>query len=134
MPVQVFVYGTLKRGLKNYPAMEGAGVSSVQKAYLKGFALYHVPNFERPYPYPCLTPGRGMVMGELHTLGASELEPQDALMVLDHLELVGLEYRRVKTWVMCRGKLERAWVYIYLSKQLVHQVRATRVRKLAWFP
>jgi gamma-glutamylcyclotransferase (GGCT)/AIG2-like uncharacterized protein YtfP len=132
--VQVFVYGTLKRGLRNYPAMQGAGVSRVQNAFLKGFVLYHVPNFERPYPYPCLVAGRGTVMGELHTLGASELEPEDALRVLDHLELEGLEYRRVQTWVRCRGRLERAWVYVYLSKRLVHRVRANRVRKLAWVP
>ena len=83
--VRVFVYGTLKKGLRNYPAMQGAGVSQVQTAVLKGFVLYNVPNFERPYPYPCLIPGRGTVMGELHTLGASELEPEDALRVLDHL-------------------------------------------------
>ena len=132
--VRVFVYGTLKRGLRNYPAMQGAGVSQVHRAFLKGFALYNVASIERPYPYPCLVSGRGMVMGELHTLGASELEPEDALRVLDHLELEGLEYRRVKTWVRCRGKLTRAWVYIYHSKKLAHQVRATRVRKLAWYP
>ena len=73
--VRVFVYGTLKRGLRNYPVMQGAGVSQVQSAFLKGFALYNVASIERPYPYPCLVSGRGMVMGELHTLGASELEP-----------------------------------------------------------
>ena len=75
-----------------------------------------------------------MVLGELHTLGASELEPEDALMVLDHLELEGLEYRRVKTWVHCRGQRVRAWVYVYHSKRLVHRVRATRVVKLSWQP
>jgi gamma-glutamylcyclotransferase (GGCT)/AIG2-like uncharacterized protein YtfP len=131
-PVRVFVYGTLKRGLRNYPAMQGAGVSEVQTAYLRGVALYHVPNFERPYPYPCLIPGRGMVLGELHTLGASELEPQDALMVLDHLELEGLEYRRVKTWAHCRGQRIRAWVYVYHSKRLAHRVRAKQLQKLTW--
>jgi gamma-glutamylcyclotransferase (GGCT)/AIG2-like uncharacterized protein YtfP len=143
-PVRVFVYGTLKRGLRNYPAMQGAGVSEVQTAYLRGVALYHVPSdparrcvlgsrhFERPYPYPCLISGRGMVLGELHTLGASELEPQDALMVLDHLELEGLEYRRVKTWAHCRGQRIRAWVYVYHSKRLVHRVRAKQLQKLTW--
>ncbi len=155
--VKVFVYGTLKRGLRNYPAMQGAGVSEVQTAYLRGVALYHVPSdparsdpspsgaslgsrrcvlgsrhFERPYPYPCLIPGRGMVLGEIHTLGASELEPEDALMVLDHLELEGLEYRRVKTWAHCRGKRIRAWVYVYHSKRLAHRVRAKRLSKLTW--
>jgi gamma-glutamylcyclotransferase (GGCT)/AIG2-like uncharacterized protein YtfP len=132
--VQVFVYGTLKRGLRNFPAMQGAGVSQVQKAYLRGVALYHVPNFERPYPYPCLIPGRGMVLGEIHTLGASELEPEDALMVLDHLELEGLEYRRVRTWAHCRGQCIRAWVYVYHSKRLAHRVRAKRFVKLSWQP
>ena len=133
-PVRVFVYGTLKRGLRNYPAMQGAGVSEVQTAYLRGVALYRVPNFERPYPYPCLVSGRGTVLGELHTLGASELEPEDALMVLDHLELEGLEYRRVKTWAYCRGERIRAWVYVYHSKRLAHRVRARRVAKLSWQP
>ena len=139
--------------------MQGAGVSEVQAAYLRGYTLYHVPSdparsaqarqvllpgqdrcvlgsrhFERPYPYPCLVPGRGMVLGELHTLGASELEPEDALMVLDHLELEGLEYRRVKTWVHCRGERIQAWVYVYHSKRLAHRVRAKRVAKLSWQP
>ncbi len=112
--------------------MQGAGVSEVQTAYLRGFVLYHVPNFERPYPYPCLVAGRGMVLGELHTLGTSELEPQDALMVLDHLELEGLEYRRVKTWAYCRGARIRAWVYVYHSKRLAYRVRAKRLQKLTW--
>ena len=55
----IFVYGTLKRGLVNAPAMRGAGSDRIQAAYLRGFRLFELPTKPRhgarggvrPYPY-----------------------------------------------------------------------------------
>jgi len=130
---RVFVYGTLKRGLVNFPAMQGVGVSSIQKAVLRGVALYNFPNSNRPYPYPALMRGRGTVLGELHTLN-NHLEPLDALRVLDHVEFEGYEYQRVPCWVIVRGSRVRAWVYLYKSPNKLHRQKAQRSSRVSWQP
>jgi gamma-glutamylcyclotransferase (GGCT)/AIG2-like uncharacterized protein YtfP len=123
----VFVYGTLKRGFINEPAMRGVGSSSVRKALVRGVALYHLPNPGRTYPYPALLRGQGMALGELHVL-----ESHDALLVLDHLELEGFEYHRVPCWVTMRGVRLRAWVYVYASRRHLHRRRARRYPGVWW--
>ena len=130
---RVFVYGTLKRGLVNFPAMQGVGITHIQKAVLRGVTLYHFPNSGRPYPYPALMRGRGAVLGELHTL-AYHLEPLDALRVLDHVELEGYEYQRVPCWVLMRGSRVRAWVYLYKSVSKLHRLKAQRSSRVTWQP
>lgn len=130
---RVFVYGTLKRGLVNFPAMQGVGISSIEKAVLRGVALYNLPSPGRPYPYPALMRGNGTVLGELHTL-SNTLEPLDALRVLDHVELEGFEYRRVPCWVQMRGRRLRAWVYLYSSVSKLHRSKAQRSSRVSWQP
>lgn len=130
---RVFVYGTLKRGLVNYPAMQGVGIERVEKAVLRGVALYNLPNPGRPYPYPALMRGRGVVLGELHTL-SNTAQPLDALRILDHLELEGYEYQRVPCWVTMRGRKLRAWVYLYNSPNKLHRQKAQRSSRVTWQP
>jgi gamma-glutamylcyclotransferase (GGCT)/AIG2-like uncharacterized protein YtfP len=130
---RVFVYGTLKRGLVNFPAMQGLGVSKVQKAVLRGVTLYNLPNPGRPYGYPALRRGRGSVLGELHTL-PDFLEPEDALRVLDHVELEGFEYHRVPCWAQLRGARVRAWVYLYASGSKLHRLKGTPHAEIWWRP
>lgn len=130
---RVFVYGTLKRGLVNFPAMQGLGVSKVQKALLHGVTLYNLPNPGRPYGYPALRRGRGSVLGELHTL-PDHLEPEDALRVLDHVELEGFEYHRVPCWAHLRGARVRAWVYLYASSSKLHRAKGVPHPELWWRP
>jgi gamma-glutamylcyclotransferase (GGCT)/AIG2-like uncharacterized protein YtfP len=129
----VFVYGTLKRGLINFPAMQGVGVAHVCKALLRGVTLYTLPNPGRPYPYPGLRRGPGTVLGELHTLHG-RLEPVDALRVLDHVEREGHEYIRVPCWAQVRGERVRAWVYLYRRAGQLHRLGAQRVRGVVWQP
>jgi gamma-glutamylcyclotransferase (GGCT)/AIG2-like uncharacterized protein YtfP len=129
----VFVYGTLKRGLVNFPAMRGVGIEHIEKAVLRGVTLYNFPKSGRPYPYPALMRGRGAVLGELHTL-SNHLEPLDALRVLDHVELEGFEYRRVPCWVIVRGHRLRAWVYLYSSVGKLHRLNAQRSSHVSWQP
>jgi gamma-glutamylcyclotransferase (GGCT)/AIG2-like uncharacterized protein YtfP len=131
--VAVFVYGTLKRGFHNESAMRGIGVSQVHKALMRGVTLYNLPNPGRPYPYPALRRGRGATLGELHTLCATR-HPNDALMVLDHLEREGFEYVRVRGWVTVRGERVRAWVYLYASRAQLHRQKARRDPRVWWRP
>lgn len=130
---RVFVYGTLKRGLVNFPAMQGVGVEHIQKAVLRGVTLYHFPNSGRPYPYPALMRGCGTVLGELHYL-SNTTQPLDALRVLDHVELEGFEYQRVPCWVLVRGRKLRAWVYLYNSVSKLHRQKARRSSRVMWQP
>ncbi len=128
---RVLVYGTLKRGFVNFPAMQGLGVTRVQKALLRGVRLYNLPNPGRPYPYPALLRGRGTILGELHTL-STDLEPEDALRVLDHLEFEGYEYRRVRCWARLRGQPVRAWVYLYASSGLLFRKGGVPHERVWW--
>jgi gamma-glutamylcyclotransferase (GGCT)/AIG2-like uncharacterized protein YtfP len=128
---RVLVYGTLKRGFVNFPAMQGLGVTKVQKALLRGVRLYNLLDPGRPYPYPALLRGHGAILGELHTL-PEDVEPEDALRVLDHLELEGYEYRRVRCWVRLRGQMVRAWVYLYASSGLLHRKSGVPYGQLWW--
>jgi gamma-glutamylcyclotransferase (GGCT)/AIG2-like uncharacterized protein YtfP len=139
----IFVYGTLKRGFVNAPAMRGAGSDRIQAAYLRGFRLFELPTKPRhgarggvrPYPYPLLvkqTGSSGLVLGELHRLGGSELHPDDALRVLDHLELEGHEYHRRAWWAVVRGVRVRAWVYVYASRTFAARRGARAFRGISW--
>ena len=130
---RVFVYGTLKRGLVNFSAMQGVGIERIDKAVLRGVALYKLPNPGRPYPYPALMRGNSTVLGELHTL-SNTAQPLDALRVLDHVELEGFEYRRVPCWVIVRGRQLRAWVYLYNSPNKLHRQKAQRSSRVSWQP
>ena len=147
----IFVYGTLKRGLVNAPAMRGAGSDRIQAAYLRGFRLFELPSKPRskpcagarggvrPYPYPLLVKQSGphsrtggLVLGELHRLGGSELHPDDALRVLDHLELEGYEYHRRAWWAVVRGVRVRAWVYVYASRRFAARRGARAFGGISW--
>jgi gamma-glutamylcyclotransferase (GGCT)/AIG2-like uncharacterized protein YtfP len=140
--LEIFVYGTLKRGMINHHAMKGVGVDRAQVAYLRGFRLLEVPPGVRQseseagsaYPYPAMLRGAGLVIGEVHRLGASELHPDDALLVLDHLEREGHEYHRVKWWAVRRGARVRVWVYAYASAQLALRSKARAFRGASWRP
>jgi gamma-glutamylcyclotransferase (GGCT)/AIG2-like uncharacterized protein YtfP len=126
----VFVYGTLKCGFVNEAAMRGVSsveVNRVRKALVRGVTLYHLPNPGRPYAYPALRRGAGMALGELHAL-----ESEDALMVLDHLELEGFEYHRRRCWAILRGERVRAWVYVYASSARLHAQGARRYARVWW--
>ncbi len=127
---QVFVYGTLKRQQENHRLLEGVGIKKIRLARLHGVALFDITDPVRPYPYPALLRGQGQVLGELVELESGD----DALLVLDHLELEGFEYHRVKCWVKVHGQLERAWVYLYASRQHLWRSKGKPHRALSWLP
>lgn len=126
---KVFVYGTLKRRQINHVLLEGVGVCQIRFAQMHGVALFDITHPMRPYPYPALLRGYGRLLGEL-----VELKSADALLVLDHLETEGYEYHRIPCWVRCQGQLERAWVYIYASRQHLQRMGGKRHRAISWSP
>jgi gamma-glutamylcyclotransferase (GGCT)/AIG2-like uncharacterized protein YtfP len=128
--MQVFVYGTLKRRQINHVLLEGVGVTSIRPARLCGVKLYDIAHPTRPYAYPALVRGTGQVVGELVQL--RDLE--DGLLVLDHLECEGHEYHRVPCWVRVSGHLERAWVYLYASKNMLWRMKGKHRQAVAWSP
>ena len=105
----VFVYGTLKRGERNH-GLVAPYLHRVLPGFVEGFRLYHLPwGPHRPYAYPGMVPGEGMVFGEVLFLRP------EALSLLDALEEEGEEYKRVRVRVETEeGPLE-AWAYLYLG-------------------
>ncbi|WP_038055747.1 gamma-glutamylcyclotransferase family protein [Thermus amyloliquefaciens] len=102
----VFVYGTLRRGQRNHPLVEG-WVVKVLPGHVEGFRLFHLAEGrDRPYPYPGMVPGEGRVYGEVLVL------PEEVLPLLDQLEE---EYRRVRVVVGTEEGPLSAWAYVYLG-------------------
>ncbi len=130
---KVFVYGTLKRKQINHILLEGVGIGRIRPALLFGVQLFDITDPVRPYSYPALLRGQGRVLGELVELKLGH-HPEDGLLVLDHLELEGLEYRRIKCWVRVAGQLEQAWVYLYFSKQHLWQSKGKPRASISWRP
>ncbi len=111
----VFVYGTLKRGHVNHTAISALGLKNVRGAHLQGFLLFEV-RLKRLYPYPALRPGLGKILGEI-----CQLENQNGLSQLDHLELVGHEYLRIRWWAH-RGHIrQQVWVYVYMRQAMARR-------------
>lgn len=121
----VFVYGTLKPGLRYYSVAQQAGAFTQRPAWIDGFALYHLS----PENYPAIAPGEGRVHGWCYRYEDIER----ALAVLDVLEGVQCqppEYYRLQ--VRCQPSGELAWVYLYSDP-----ARLTRARRIAsgnWQP
>ncbi len=109
----VFVYGTLRRGEKNYPR------------YLQGRSLREVPAtvagelfFVADGGYPYLLPGGGRVQGELIDLDPATyrevLQRLDALEEYDPADEPGSIYLRRTAMVRTADGTEReAWVYYW---------------------
>lgn len=98
----VFVYGTLKRGLSNHHWLAGARDQGDRR--LNGARLYDLG----PFPMAVAT-AEGHVQGELYTI------PSRTLAALDHLEGVPRLYQRCQL-SLSNGDL--AWVYLGRAEQV----------------
>ena len=125
MTASVFVYGTLKPGLRYCYLAEQAGAFAEEEAYLENFDLYHLS----PENYPALVRGAGRVYGWRYTyedIGA-------ALKVLDRLEGLHLtppEYERVEA-ISQPGDVA-VWVYLFLNRERL--ASAKLLRSGVWRP
>lgn len=116
---RVAVYGTLKRGLHNFPLMQGARFLGCDR--LTTITLYDLG----PFPGARIEPSEGVDV-EVFELTASHLSRLDILEdYLSNAPNDGL-YNRVLT----PTRYGPAWVYIYNPG--VHGLRA--IRSGGWFP
>jgi gamma-glutamylcyclotransferase (GGCT)/AIG2-like uncharacterized protein YtfP len=123
----VFVYGTLKPGLRYYRVAQEAGLFTQHQAWIDGFELYHLS----PENYPALRPGIGRVYGWRYQYADIEA----ALVSLDRLEGLHLnppEYTRIQTACQPGGQL--AWVYIYFDPTRLERPGASRISSGDWQP
>ena len=123
----IFVYGTLKPGLRYHYLAEQAGKFQKEEAHLEGFDLYHL----EPENYPALVRGEGRVYGWRYEY----VDIDAALEVLDHLEGLHLEppeYERVKA--LAKPSDEEVWVYLYLNRERLELETASLVSGGIWIP
>lgn len=131
-PEAVFVYGTLKRGQRNFALSRQAGWRRSAEAYIEGFRLFHIPQSPvRPYAYPGVVRGEGRVWGEVQWFA----DLKQALLLLDELEDEGREYRRIPTTAYLTQPAAQpcaVWVYTYPSLQAVQSVRGFWLPEGVW--
>jgi gamma-glutamylcyclotransferase (GGCT)/AIG2-like uncharacterized protein YtfP len=123
---QVFVYGTLKPGLRYHYVAQQAGLKHMEEATLEGFDLYHL----EPENYPALIEGSGCVYGWRFSF--EDLDK--GLKALDELEGLHLsppEYRRIKAL----SQPNHMWVWVYVLSNVARlESSAWRVLDGAWQP
>ena len=127
MTDSVFVYGTLKPGLRYHPVAQQGGAFEKEEAFLEGFELYHL----HPENYPALIPGKDKVYGWIYTYKNID----KALVHLDELEGLHLqppEYERVIT--IAKPGEKRVWVYLFLNQARLEKEGAVRLESGVWAP
>lgn len=138
-PSGIFVYGTLKQGGRNFYVSQKAGWLGSQPAWIEGYRLFHLnPSSERAYSYPALLEGEGRVWGEVQTFANLE----EALVVLDELEDVGGEYRRIAVAARLDGISERhghentqsllVWAYAYCTPEALEKTGGVWLPEGEW--
>jgi gamma-glutamylcyclotransferase (GGCT)/AIG2-like uncharacterized protein YtfP len=116
MPMTVVaVYGTLRRGERNHPLMDGA--EYLGTGFVAGSIHLVTAEIERAYPYPALVEGgEGRVLVELYRLtDATALDALDALEGYDPADEAGNEYVR-RTLPILDGPIDRAETYVYRGR------------------
>lgn len=105
--LEVFVYGTLKPGERNYPLFCAGKISQTCPALVKG-SLYEIPSemSRSSYAYPAMVAGSDWVAGYLLTFN-----DEDALIALDQLE--GFQPGRSPT----ENEYQRQWIELYTLKR-----------------
>ncbi len=102
----IFVYGTLKPGLRFHYLCQDVGLVSMQEAYIENYDLYHLNSKN----YPAILEGAGTVYGYIFKFD----DIDKALEILDDLEGINTEpahYFRCN--VNVKPQNIRAWAYVY---------------------
>jgi gamma-glutamylcyclotransferase (GGCT)/AIG2-like uncharacterized protein YtfP len=123
------VYGTLRRGYRNWPLIASAS-TVVLEGTLPG-RLLHISSPMRRYPYPGYIPcdptaatAPRRVIVEVVSIDDAALWPQlDALERYDPADIAGSEYVRVEAVATgAGGQALRCWTYRYQGSVEGHHV------------
>ena len=108
MVKNIFVYGTLKRGMSNSKYLPNYAIKHIQKATTKG-TLYYISSGA----YPCLKRcGNNLIHGEL--ISVKDKYWEEILANIDVLEGYPTFYNREIIQVINEnGEKDFAWVYIF---------------------
>jgi len=108
----IFIYGTLRESERNHSLIAGF-VERTHPGTLRGALQIKLDD---AYPYPCLVPGEGQVIGELvylqHTRHHEVLQLIDTLEEYDPRTDSGTYLRR-RVNVSCASGSREAWTYIW---------------------
>lgn len=125
--LQVFVYGTLKPGLRYYHVATAGGEFESEEGYVDGFDLYHL----MPENYPVAIRGSGQIFGWIYTY--SDIER--ALNYLDQLEGIDEDpplYERVLT---TSNTGMQVWMYLGLDfARYTSSLGASKISSGVWLP
>lgn len=123
----IFVYGTLKPGLRFHNLCQDVGLVSAQEGYLENYDLYHLS----PENYPAVVAGSGTVYGYIFSFE----DINEALEVLDDLEGINTKpahYFRHKVTV--KPQNIEAWAYIFNINNPERKTRLELVKSGNWEP
>lgn len=134
---RVFVYGTLKPGLRYHGVAQRGGKFAAEEASIQGFDLHHLS----PENYPAITEGIGRVHGWCFTYEDIDF----AMPFLDELEGVDSDpphYIRIKTQAFLKNASEGSddspplmtWVYVFQDLARCAHVSATLIPEGVWLP
>jgi gamma-glutamylcyclotransferase (GGCT)/AIG2-like uncharacterized protein YtfP len=124
LPIQVFVYGTLKPGHWAYERF-CAGISHRSEAAIVHGSLYHLP-----LGYPALTPGTQIIQGYLLSFAdpgilqkLDDYENHDPEVIQIHypevaIEQVGYERSQIQVWTTAGKPLGEAWAYLMTPEKI----------------
>lgn len=108
---RVFVYGTLRRSMRNYLKYFDGFVLNVEKAYVKGL-LYTIKGVD----YPALVEGNEMILGEIIDLDESiDMKAVDEMEGFIDEGNINNEYHRILMPILDKdgNQIERLPVYFY---------------------
>lgn len=105
--MNVFVYGSLKKGYWNHDYLNVATTKFIGDGELYGHSLYHVANY--PGMVKSSNPNE-TVHGEVYDINLITLKK------LDQLENEGRTYKRVSVLVNVGGIICNVYTYLYLPE------------------
>lgn len=132
-PLEVFVYGTLKPGERNYPLFCAGKITQTRPALAQG-TLYEISSevARSSYCYPAMALGSDWIAGYLLTFAE-----ENALVALDRLEgfqpgrsPIENEYQRqwIDLYTLKREPFTQAWGY----RMLPEKIQQLGARKLTF--
>ena len=111
--INIFVYGSLRKGFFNYEKYLEGKVAKIKPAILKNMDLYHMPY----KGYPAIIPGTSEVLGEIIVVNdyESTIPPIDKMEGFIGEGNPNNEYHKklLEVELLNTGEKEKCYVYFY---------------------